>query len=71
MIDLGVTYSINCRSIILTDDSAGYPSESSEEVLGESDCRFDGNASLFVKDPFAGGDKVGYEVFGRSEIEWE
>ena len=70
-IDPGVTHAVDCRSIFLTDDAAGHPSESREEVLGESDCGIDGDASLFVQDPFAGGDEIANEVLGRREIEWE
>ena len=69
VIDLGVTYAVDCRSIFLTNNAASYPSESREEVLGESDCGFDGDASLFIKDPFAGRDEIANKVLGRGEIE--
>ena len=70
-IDLGVTHAVDCRAISLTDDATSHPSESREEVLGESDYGFDGDASLFVKDPFAGGDEIANEVLSCGEIEWE
>ena len=70
-IDLGVTHAIDCRAISLTDEATSHPSESREEVLGESDYGFDGDAFLFVKGPFAGLDEIANEVLGRSEIEWE
>ena len=70
-IDLGTTHAVDCRSIFLTDNATSHPRESSEEIIGESDRRFNGNASLFVKDSFAGGDKIMDEVLGRGEIECE